>query len=543
MHRGLQVPEIVWMVVSQLDSRSREDMAALAALAQCRIFHDPALDALWKEQNTIRNLINCMPDDLWQVQIINRMPTMPLRRPVRVEDWVRVLKYSDRIRSLTHESSELSEVFDVLRLNVPKDYLLPNLEKLHWRPATYNAQFSNIHLFLGPRITSLALPNLTWPELSFLPTLTRKFPHLSEVVLDASDLRRTDPRFTSAFSVFARGLQNARSLSFGEIAIDAGAIAHIGRLPAVETLHLAAPVGPSPHWTGLPQRGLFHSLRSVHLLCAEDAVIEFPVSLVQSWASLPLRLFQMTCREGMMAAATERLYGAMSEHCSHNSLETLDIKLFHHSDEPGDWAVPGRAVKLLFCFSNLTQVSITSTHGFQLDDETIAELAAAWPRIEELHLHGSAEERPTPQCGTLLALQALARHCSNLHTLELSFDATSIPPIPSKASARQLFLHPALVNLNVAHSQISHAFDVARFLSATFLNVTQLVTALEGDDIEDILEDDSDPIYAAQAVCHKLWKEAEAFLAGLYDIRLEEFTWGQQSIDQYVKTFLFLSSA
>jgi hypothetical protein len=68
MHRALQVPDVVWMIVSQLDPRPHEGMAALAALARCGPFHGLALDMLWRHQETIQNLINCMPEGLWVVE-------------------------------------------------------------------------------------------------------------------------------------------------------------------------------------------------------------------------------------------------------------------------------------------------------------------------------------------------------------------------------------------------------------------------------------------------------------------------------------------
>ncbi|KAJ6494448.1 hypothetical protein C8R45DRAFT_1095368 [Mycena sanguinolenta] len=67
MHPPLDVSEIVCMIVSQLDCSSREGRAALATLARCKIFHDHALDALWREQETIFNLIACMPADVWGI--------------------------------------------------------------------------------------------------------------------------------------------------------------------------------------------------------------------------------------------------------------------------------------------------------------------------------------------------------------------------------------------------------------------------------------------------------------------------------------------
>lgn len=42
-------------------------LATLAALSRvCKEFENPALDALWIEQSTLLNLINCMPFDLRQ---------------------------------------------------------------------------------------------------------------------------------------------------------------------------------------------------------------------------------------------------------------------------------------------------------------------------------------------------------------------------------------------------------------------------------------------------------------------------------------------
>ncbi|KAJ7263564.1 hypothetical protein B0H12DRAFT_1321561 [Mycena haematopus] len=535
MHRCLHVPELVWMIVSQLDPHCLEGRAALAALARCRIFHGPALDALWREQETIRNLLNCMPEDLWVDEPVHRIRTMRLRRPIRAEDWSRVLQYSHRVRSFRFHNfgrPALSEVFNVLRLNVPGDYLLPNLETLYWSPS-HDIQFSNIDLFLGPRLTSITLSQLTLAQLSLLPTLTRRFPNLSEVAFDSMHIRLNErPQFNGEISVFIRGLRSVRTLRL-TTPINIEAIAHIGRLPTLETLHLVAPAGP-PSRISLPQRALFHRLRSVHFQCAHDATIEFAVSVVQSWANPPLHSFVMKHTKGMTADATEKLFCAISEHCAHDSLEILAINLFWPTarEESPDYIIPGRAVKLLFCFSHLTTVSIESPHGMQFDDESIAELAAAWPQIEELCLGGLTNIDPIPQCGTLLALHAFARHCPNLHTLELTLDATSIPAVHPDALRRQQLIHPELLKLNVAYSLISKAFDVARFISATFINLTEVVTALEDDYFGDNPEEEEDLVYSAQVVRHKVWKEVEAFLPALHDIRSEEFHWGEQSIEQ-----------
>ena len=71
MHRTLRIPEIVDSVFSHLDPTPGKEGRELAALARtCTMFHDIALDALWWHQESIINLIRCMPTELWEIVIV-----------------------------------------------------------------------------------------------------------------------------------------------------------------------------------------------------------------------------------------------------------------------------------------------------------------------------------------------------------------------------------------------------------------------------------------------------------------------------------------
>jgi hypothetical protein len=74
MHPSLQIPEIVGLVVSGLDPSDRADLAALARTST--IFHEPCLDALWRDQDTLMNLIRCTPDNLWETTNVDGVPTL-----------------------------------------------------------------------------------------------------------------------------------------------------------------------------------------------------------------------------------------------------------------------------------------------------------------------------------------------------------------------------------------------------------------------------------------------------------------------------------
>ncbi|KAJ7840905.1 hypothetical protein B0H13DRAFT_1636058 [Mycena leptocephala] len=79
----------------------------------------------------------------------------------------------------------------------------------------------------------------------------------------------------------------------------------------------------------------------------------------------------------------------------------------------------------LLRFIELRVLRIRVPSGHDLDDATIYDMARSWPRIEEL-IFGSAA-RINPRC-TLLALRHLSQHCPLLEMLELTLDASSVPP-------------------------------------------------------------------------------------------------------------------
>jgi hypothetical protein len=75
MHRCLYIPEILCQIISATDVEdpagplwgSEPDRFTLASLARtCRLFYEPASDALWKTQYNLCALVKCMPSDSWE---------------------------------------------------------------------------------------------------------------------------------------------------------------------------------------------------------------------------------------------------------------------------------------------------------------------------------------------------------------------------------------------------------------------------------------------------------------------------------------------
>lgn len=62
MHRVLQIPELLREIVAELDDpygRRRGHILAMALV--CKIFHEPAMDALWAKLNSLKPLAYCVP--------------------------------------------------------------------------------------------------------------------------------------------------------------------------------------------------------------------------------------------------------------------------------------------------------------------------------------------------------------------------------------------------------------------------------------------------------------------------------------------------
>jgi hypothetical protein len=69
MHRCFLVPELVQLVCDEFLEDGVQARRTLIALAlTCRLFHEPALDLLWRRVASLGPLVKCMPSDLWKVR-------------------------------------------------------------------------------------------------------------------------------------------------------------------------------------------------------------------------------------------------------------------------------------------------------------------------------------------------------------------------------------------------------------------------------------------------------------------------------------------
>ncbi|KAJ7657411.1 hypothetical protein DFH06DRAFT_1328224 [Mycena polygramma] len=350
---------------------------------------------------------------------------------------------------------------------------------------------------------------LTYSASSLLSTLTQRCPELRDVSIGAkypAGLVQWNPSDWRAVSCFVLGIQHITALSVEYLQQDA--LEHLAELTTLKSLHLKNPLDLQLPVTQPPRTLPFPALRELKISCNLPR-IEFVVQLLQMFQDLPLRGFDLAF-DCFNAAELRSILEAMSLRVSRSSLRRFTIMF--ESDCPAEidpalHVVPPDTVCLLCYFESLTCLSLTTGPGFDLDDDTILQLARAWPLIEilemstKIHAHSP---RTTSAC-----LLAFARHFPHLSSLSMVFDATTTPVFNPGTHTQQKCLH----YLDVQHSPIANAFDMAQILSRVFPNLQQLETAYSWMEHFDDME---------LPVHDQRWKEVQTVLPHFLKVREEE---------------------
>ncbi|KAJ7919551.1 hypothetical protein B0H13DRAFT_1988642 [Mycena leptocephala] len=531
MHRGLGILEIVEIICAQLGLESSESLStdassALSALARTsQFFHNPALNVLWRHQDTLVNLIRCMPEDLWDITQGSDDEdddgpaigtSIQLLRIMQSSDWDRPQFYMPRVKSLSvMEAFDTPEFLETLSLSLPGETFFPRLETLHWHPKSDLSVFHHVRSFLTPHITDLSLGCDSFSHLSVLSTLAAKCPSLTRVTIttDFSALigimARSGPGgsgqkiFAPAISTLVLALPQIRSLQVPWL--DDRAVAHLARMPDLSTLHLEF---------GLPRTAPpVENLGFTTLTELTVRTMKCALRLLNVAANSPLEKFTiMATSLNPSETMAREFYATLLEHCSHSSLREITIGGEFDEDiealstaEIATFLVGGDVLRPLFSFPNLIEVRLAHPVGFNLDDAMMHDLARAWPQIEVLGLT-ARPYRHVPSRVSLEGLYAFAKHCPHLRILALTFDATVVPKLRDNGKKR--VTQRSLCHLNVAASPIRKPERVAKFLSAMFPCLMDIAT-LHGDRLNDLSEDEG--LFDNESVTDssELWEDVE----------------------------------
>ncbi|KAJ7210755.1 hypothetical protein GGX14DRAFT_450273 [Mycena pura] len=493
MHRCLSVPEIL--------------STALATLARtCTVFQSPALALLWRTQQSMFNIIRCMPPDRLYIDTSTPLPTVRLLRPVTASDWDRVLVYAPLVRILWSRGGDLSleSIFLALNLSMPTNCLFPNLTRLGWVKST---DFQYIGLLLASQLEHIFIvcppPAI---NLSFLAALPRRCPLLQTLQITGQQ------HLPDAICGFMDGLPNLTSL---EVSLaDMRTLICSGRLPRLRRLclQLSRPVAipatlPENLFLNLEHTTLYH-------IDSRTATRLVPVLVHAKLVGITMRL-----SGSQTTSMVNDLLKSLVD-CSYLEPSLSSFRLDHvGAPTPAQsalCAITTDSLRLLCRLWTLTEVEIASD-AFSLDDCCLLEISRSWSRIRKLELITFLPNRKP--VATLSGLLALARHCRDLETLRLSLDTSSIPQTGTASDVvpQTCLQLTAVISIDVGFSALNDTLAFARFISGIFPNLKSVLT-YQDDKLTYQLDIADEARLAAH---HQRWKEAEAHIPMFVAVREE----------------------
>ncbi|EIW81772.1 hypothetical protein CONPUDRAFT_152676 [Coniophora puteana RWD-64-598 SS2] len=520
MHRVLNIAEILQNIFSCLNDgytaqTGLKGNPTLYSLARtCRVFKDPALDALWEHIVTLDPVVKCLGKDAWQL-VSSHVPesvlhdesslykaSATLTRPLLLKDWAIIRKYTPRVRKLSQApmvpfcpgvleailASGISGYF-------PHDMklpLFPNIKSLDWSQVLpkdlhcwfvlYSPLVEDVKIGVVETVDAYQL--LGDPK-AFLRGIAILFPRLKSALI--FNYWRF-PGCTENFSQAVSGWKYLRSLHCEELTADA--IAHLASLPTLTSLTFAL-----THRTGVDTARSrvagqpFANLTSVSVVLNDlDLFAQF-VSLM-SLSPTEVELFMPA--NNTCSSRIEDVIRALAKHGTRRHLEKLRIVQTDYDGLPRLGTFTPRAQLLtidsfrpLFKFKHLHTLHIDGFCAVQLTDTTLIELALAFPHLADFHLNANygwqwpGDEKPP--C-TFYALYALLHLCPRLHTLGLELNAENLAGTAPSADVPEAYRrfpvppppNTAITHLALGESMAEDARAVAELLHAVMPNLESI---------------------------------------------------------------------
>ncbi|OJA15932.1 hypothetical protein AZE42_02656 [Rhizopogon vesiculosus] len=479
MHKCLYVSEIVRNICSKVRRLGEVDDSTIALEAElfearrtlyhfaltCRSMKEPALDILWGDLDSLYPLLCCLPGLHTRTD-----DNLQIGRALRASDLDIFRQYAKRVRYLGYSHNKLYMHKDMVRVLCsfppsPNGSLLPNLRFLSWE-SDDSEVFPFIRYFLPPSLLSLQLPGELWyaPKVSFTTFLRTYCPNLRQLVC-ASPNRAAAVRISEYIC-------ESNELEFVNCGLpSAAAVKRLMKLPSLKQLFITLTEDGSyegykgqfrPQLTsfainagGLNQVELFiHDLQlsPTHLQFGSLTLVEYQ-DVESFFTQLP---------KSFSPAKLERLRVTV-EDVQRNPEITSSL-----------YDLGVQALKGLFQFKNLTEVSLEHFRMSDLDDSAMSTFVASWPNMEVLKLGTGFDWRTSDITEpiqrsriTFKGLTTLVSGCRKLRVLGLVFDARIVDPdgFDFKFHTRNQ-MNENVVEFDVGASLISIPVPVAVFISS-----------------------------------------------------------------------------
>ncbi|KAG1866499.1 hypothetical protein DFJ58DRAFT_769481 [Suillus subalutaceus] len=459
--------------------------ATLAALARtCRTFKEPALDILWKRLDGFEPLFLCLPES---VRTRNVQGNLTLKRPPFKKEWRIVCQYAQRIHFLSIDHTALDiiddRVIQTLVSTPPLTLLLPNLRTLRWWDDR-ESFLPLLRTLLGPTITSLELGSGDWTpsfaRSALLASLSARCPFIREFrcIGYYEDSQES-------LDVICEVVCGLRKLShFDTGVLNTQVLVHLASLSSLKSLSFETcdlnDIHPNSTATFIHQlndvtistsspSALTQYLRNVHFLSCRSVTLLFDGNDV--WPPYdPLDI------PDLIVSLSESFSPDLEQIVVYFDSQ---LKINEELNNPR-FAIAFDAVAPLLSLSRLKTLNLSWLCTSAIDDGSLKRMAQSWPQLEEFHFGGGIRWLIPPSL-TFIGLVHLVQHCRRLHTIEMTFHASSIDTNSDLFS--KIIPNKNITSIDVGISPIVDSLIVACQLHALLPNLTSVFTFQSFEDI------------------------------------------------------------
>ena len=356
--------------------------------------------------------------------------------------------------------------------------LLPLLQKLTWT-TTNNVIYPYIFLFLSPTIKDLTISMATGHiasdrmRFSLLASLTSQCPSVCSLRLDAGKLQDPVPSWGDLFSGNSASAFTSLSLwrALGSLSLQnmdiCALIDVLVTLPALTNLEL--------HWCQIsasPNGRVTTGFPALQYLGTYHCNMDITLYVLKRMSCTPLVRLCLSIAARPSETRWAELFSYLQNGILHDRLAAVSFSIDHdppmsmfprYSDRI-TWTF--QTISPLLHFRHISEFKHSRLCILDLDDNDIASIARAWPRLKLFILHSAHTIRPRL---THHALLPFSRHCPELEILAMVIDTTRVGKCGEKLGRGSW--GRSLRELIVYNSPIYHSSRVAAFISDIFPNV------------------------------------------------------------------------
>ncbi|KAI6014659.1 hypothetical protein EDC04DRAFT_2904035 [Pisolithus marmoratus] len=468
-HRALSVPEIVRLIfgfVQAWDAESpagecigsvipTEGKKSLAYLARtCHFFHEPAIDALWTNLESIDPLIKLLPRRMWAK---SRYPLL-VRKFMRKKHWDTFQKYASRVKTLRGPSYGLTTATQHAVMAAIASYpkatrpLFPQLTVIVWREIrTFHRSepcVSLLKYFMGPSVTQITLKLHCWPyhirsEMDVLAEMSNICPNVISFTAQFPPSSHNDP--CEEVGDIVRNWKRLRALH--SCALPQSVMDQLISQNTLSSLAIELNNSIYPPYIGqLPE--------SLHTFSLGGSSAITCTRYLKNIHASPTSL---TLRIGADDSTIEdiaELFRILPDHFSNTTVQTFSSELtssYWMSRSTETFRLDLAVLRPILVFTSLRTVDLSFFSTAGLDDDACTTMAQSWPALESLEL-GTADILMEHPVATVRGLIAFLAHCPYLTNLAMAFDGTC--RIPEVSDIPSGVANTRIEQINVAHSPL-----------------------------------------------------------------------------------------